>query len=69
MIYFVADAWSIARTQSNNTRAQQSLVITHYRVRVSTQSTLRGAKNTFTVPQLYHHSLIVIQGSGSWREM
>jgi len=29
MIYFVADAWSIARAQSNNTRAQQSLVIAH----------------------------------------
>jgi len=53
MIYFVADAWSIAQAQSNITRAQQSLVVAHYRVGVSIQSTLRGAKqNTSTAPQL-----------------
>jgi len=44
MIYFVADAWSIAWAQSNNARAQKWLVIEHYRVGVSTLSTLRGAR-------------------------
>jgi len=40
MIYFVADAWSISRAQSNDTRAQTSFVTAHYRVGVSTHSTL-----------------------------
>jgi len=50
-MYFVADArngWFIARTQSNNTGAQQLLVIAHYySVGVSTQSALREAKKDF----------------------
>jgi len=53
MIYFVADAWFIARVQLNNTRAQQSLLIAHYRGSVSTKSTLREAKKHFySVPTI-----------------
>ena len=44
VIYFVADACSISRAQSNNTRVQNWLVIADYRLGDSTQSTLRGAK-------------------------
>ena len=56
MIYFIADAWSISRAQSNNTRAQQTSVTVHDKVGASTQSTPRGEKkNTFTAPQLFAH--------------
>ena len=35
---------------SNNTRAQKRLVTAHYRVDVTTQSTLRGAKHSNSAP-------------------
>jgi len=52
MIYFVVDAWFMSRALLNNTWAQKWLVTAHYRVGISTQSTLRGAKKTFVAPQL-----------------
>jgi len=52
MIHFVADARSISRAQSNNTRAQKSLVTAHYRVGDTTQSTLRGAKHFYRAPTI-----------------
>jgi len=50
--------------------AQKLLVIAHYRVGVSTQATLRGVKHFNRAPTtVQRHSLIIVQRSGSAREM
>jgi len=47
---FVADSWSISQAQSNNSRAQRWLVISHFRPGVSPQSTLGGVKHLNSAP-------------------
>jgi len=52
------DSWSISQAHTNSTRAQRCLAISHYRIGVSTQSTLRGVKhfnNTPTITPFIHH--------------
>jgi len=51
-MHFVPDSWSISQAHSNNTRAQKWLATAHYRIGVSTQSTLRGAKDFNTAPTI-----------------
>ena len=57
IMYFVAHSWFLSQAHLNNTRAQKWLAIAHYRIGVSTQSTLRGAKhfNAPTITSFTHH--------------